>query len=94
MHIGPGFFLGCMQPKSTKKIFLATKGIKIQEFFWMKKPNINHRLKKNWMKKPKLDENKIKIGDFFNFTSIMWMNVDIFCFIVVFYVASLASPQI
>jgi hypothetical protein len=24
----------------------------------------------------------------------MWMNVDIFCFIVVFYVASLASPQI
>jgi hypothetical protein len=24
----------------------------------------------------------------------MWMNVEIFCFIVIFYVASLASPQI
>jgi hypothetical protein len=24
----------------------------------------------------------------------MWMNVDIFCFIVVFYVVSLPSPQI
>jgi hypothetical protein len=24
----------------------------------------------------------------------MWMTVEIFCFIVVFYVASLASPQI
>jgi hypothetical protein len=24
----------------------------------------------------------------------MWMNVEIFCFIVIFYVAKLASPQI
>jgi hypothetical protein len=30
----------------------------------------------------------------FYFTSIMWMNVEIFCFIAIFYVASLASPQI
>jgi hypothetical protein len=48
---------------------------------------------KFWMKKPKLDENIIKIGEFF-FTSIMWMNVEIFCFIIIFYVASLASLQI
>jgi hypothetical protein len=38
------FFLGCMQPESTQKNFLATKGIKFQEFFWMKKPNVNHGL--------------------------------------------------
>jgi hypothetical protein len=44
-------------------------------------------------KNPKLDENRIKIG-FFNFTSIMWMNEEILCFIVIFCVASLASPQI
>jgi hypothetical protein len=46
MPISPlsGVFLGCMQPESTKKKFLATKGIKIQEFFWMKKPNVNHGL--------------------------------------------------
>jgi hypothetical protein len=37
-------FLGCMQPENTQKIFLATKSIKIQEFFWMKKPNVNHGL--------------------------------------------------
>jgi hypothetical protein len=42
------------------------------------------------MKKPKLDENRIKIGEFF-FTFIIWMNVDIFCFIVIFYVSSLTS---
>jgi hypothetical protein len=45
---------------------------------------------KIWMKRPKLDENKRK----FNFTSVMWMNVMTFCFIVIFYVASLPSPQI
>jgi hypothetical protein len=39
-----GFFLGCMQLESTRKSFLATKGIKIQDFFWMKKPNVNHEL--------------------------------------------------
>jgi hypothetical protein len=48
---------------------------------------------KIWMKKPILDENRIKIGKIY-FTSIMWMNVEIFCFIVIFYVASLASLQI
>jgi hypothetical protein len=48
---------------------------------------------KMWMKKPKLDENRIKTGELV-FTSIMWMNVEIFCFIIIFYVASLASPQI
>jgi hypothetical protein len=41
------------------------------------------------MKKPKLEENRKSY-----FTSIIWMNVEIFCFIVIFYVASLASPQI
>ena len=45
------------------------------------------------MKKPKLNENRIKIR-YFNFTSIMWMNKEILCFIVIFYVASLAAPQI
>jgi hypothetical protein len=35
-----------MQLESTKKNFLATKGIKIQEIFWMKKPNINHGLQR------------------------------------------------
>jgi hypothetical protein len=48
---------------------------------------------KMWMKKPKLDENRIKTGELV-FTSIMWMNVEIFCIIIIFYVASLASPQI
>jgi hypothetical protein len=40
------------------------------------------------MKKSKLDENRIKIGElfFFFFTFIVWMNVEIFCFIVIFYV--------
>jgi hypothetical protein len=37
-------FLGCMQPESTQKNFLATKGIKNQENIWMKKPNVNHGL--------------------------------------------------
>jgi hypothetical protein len=37
-------FLGCMQLERTKNNFLATKGIKIQEIFWMKKPNVNHGL--------------------------------------------------
>jgi hypothetical protein len=34
----------------------------------MKKPNVNHDYKeeaKNWMKKPKLDENTIKLGEIF-----------------------------
>jgi hypothetical protein len=35
----------------------------------------------------------VKIGDFF-FTSIVWMNVEIFYFIVIFYIVILASPQI
>jgi hypothetical protein len=77
-----------------QKNFLATKSIKIQEFFWMKKPNVNYGLKeeaKIWMKKPKLDENRIKIGKKIILFSIMWMNVFIFCFIVIFYEASLAS---
>jgi hypothetical protein len=46
------------------------------------------------MKKPKMDINRIKKRRKFDFTSIMWMNVEIFCFIAIFYVASLASPQI
>jgi hypothetical protein len=33
-----------MQLESTKKDYLSTKGVKIQEFFWMKKPNVNHGL--------------------------------------------------
>jgi hypothetical protein len=37
-------FLGCMEPESTKKESLATKDVKIQEFFWMKKSNVNHGL--------------------------------------------------
>jgi hypothetical protein len=36
-------FLGYKKPKSTKKDFPATKGIEIGEF-WIKKPNINHRV--------------------------------------------------
>jgi hypothetical protein len=46
-----------MQPKSTKKILLVTKGIRIQEFFWMKKPNVNHGLYRSQI----LDE-EVKIG--------------------------------
>jgi hypothetical protein len=38
------FLLGCMEPESTQKNFFATKRTKIQEFFWMKKPNVNHGL--------------------------------------------------
>ena len=47
---------------------------------------------KMWIKKPKSYDNRIKIRLFF--TSIMWMNVEIACFIIIFYAASLASPQI
>jgi hypothetical protein len=46
--------------KAPRKI--PTIGIKIQEIFWMKKSNVNHGLYKIRMKKPKLDENIIKIG--------------------------------
>jgi hypothetical protein len=42
-----------------------------------------------WMKKPKLDENRIKIGFKKKISSIMWITIEIFCFIVIFYVASL-----
>jgi hypothetical protein len=56
--------------ESTQFFFQAAKkGIKIQVFFWTKKKNINHGYKeeaKMWMKKPKLDEIRTKIGDFFN----------------------------
>jgi hypothetical protein len=45
-----------------KKSFLATKDIKIQEFFWMKKKNVNHGLQR---RRQKLDENRIKIGENF-----------------------------
>jgi hypothetical protein len=38
---------------------------------------------KIWMKKPILDENRIKNRRKFYFTSIMWMNEEIFCFIVI-----------
>jgi hypothetical protein len=44
LYSKPGFFLDCMQLESTQKKFLATNGIKIQEFFRMKKPNVNHGL--------------------------------------------------
>jgi hypothetical protein len=54
--------------------------------------NMNYKEAKIWMKEPKLDENRFKIGEFY-FTSIMWMNVQIFCFIVIFYVANLALLQ-
>jgi hypothetical protein len=43
-----------------------------------------------WMKKLNLDEHKIKIEEYFS--SIMWMNAEMFCFVVIFYLASLASP--
>jgi hypothetical protein len=49
---------------------------------------------KIWMKGSKLDENIIKIGVRFNFTSIKWANVKIICFTVIFHVASLDSQQI
>jgi hypothetical protein len=49
---------------------------------------------KFWMKKPTLDENRIKVRDFFILISIICMNVELLFFIVIFYVASLASPQI
>jgi hypothetical protein len=42
-----------------------------------------------WMKKPKLDETRIKVRKKIYFTSIMWMNVEILCFIVIFYVTNL-----
>jgi hypothetical protein len=48
---------------------------------------------KIWMKKPKLDENRINKGDFIFFTSIMWVNIEIFCFIVILYVAGLEHPH-
>jgi hypothetical protein len=62
----------------------------------MKKPmstmDYNEKAK-IWMKKPKLDENRIKIGEIFIYIhtvdgSILWMAVEIFCFIVIFHVAS------
>jgi hypothetical protein len=34
--------LGIYMPESTQKNLLATKGMKTQEFFWMKKKNINY----------------------------------------------------
>jgi hypothetical protein len=39
------YFLGCMQLESSQIFFLATKSIKVQETFWMKKPNVSHGLK-------------------------------------------------
>ena len=54
---------------------------------------MDHKEVKIWMKKPNLNENRIKIGEFY-FKSTMWINIEIFCFIVIFYVASLSSPQI
>jgi hypothetical protein len=36
------FFLAFKKPEITQKKFLDTKGIKIQEIFWMKMPNVNH----------------------------------------------------
>jgi hypothetical protein len=38
---GKLFFRHLNSKKAPKKIFI-TKGMKIQEFFWMKKPNVNH----------------------------------------------------
>jgi hypothetical protein len=60
VHSAAGFLLGFRKPESTQKKFLATRGIKIQD---SKKPNVNHG-SKIWMKKPKLDENRFKIGEF------------------------------
>jgi hypothetical protein len=33
--------LGIYMPESTQKNLLATKGMKTQEFFWMKNPNMD-----------------------------------------------------
>jgi hypothetical protein len=45
------FKAACSQPESTQKNFLGTKGIKIQEIFWMKKIQMSTMYIK---KKPKI----------------------------------------
>jgi hypothetical protein len=60
------FFLRLHTARKHQNIFLATKGIKIQENIWMKSQMDYKEEAKIWMKKPKLDENRIKIGE--NFT--------------------------
>jgi hypothetical protein len=55
------FFLRLHTARKHQNIFLATKGIKIQMSTMDYKEEA-----KIWMKKPKLDENRIKIGE--NFT--------------------------
>jgi hypothetical protein len=49
---------------------------------------------KNWMKKLKVDKNRIQIKKIVYLKSIIWMNEDIFCLIVISFVANLASLQI
>jgi hypothetical protein len=75
--------------KHQKIKFFAIKGIKILEFFWDEKPMDF----KFWMKKPiwmKIVVNRMKS----HFTSKIQMNIEIVSFIIILYVASLASPQI
>lgn len=43
-HLQQGSFARLHVGRKNQKKFLATKGVKIQEFFWMKKPNVNHGL--------------------------------------------------
>jgi hypothetical protein len=51
-----------MQLESTKKNFLATKGIKFKNFFGWKSQmsTMDSKEAKIWMKKQKMDENRIK----------------------------------
>jgi hypothetical protein len=60
-----GFFLSCMQPESTKKTSLLScyKKYKNSRNFLDEKAKYQPWIIK---KKPKLDENRIKIGDFLN----------------------------
>jgi hypothetical protein len=39
-----GSFFRLHVARKHQKYFLTKKGIKIQEIFWMKKPNVNHEL--------------------------------------------------
>ena len=52
--------LGIQKLKSSQKNSFATKGIKIQEIHWMDKAKCQPWIIK---KKPKWDENRLKIGE-------------------------------
>jgi hypothetical protein len=63
--VDQGFFLGCMQPESTQKKFPCYKRYKNSRMFLDEKAKCKPWITNIWMKKPKLDENRLTIGENF-----------------------------